>query len=52
MSNDGVTVKEITLNREVKNGHFLHYVVKAVTGCGACESKVSILNRCAVARTI
>jgi predicted cupin superfamily sugar epimerase len=29
MSNDEVTVKEITLDREVKNGHFLHYVVKA-----------------------
>ena len=31
MSKDGVTVKEITLDKEIKNGHFWHCVVKAGT---------------------
>ena len=49
MSNDGVTVKEITLNREVKNGHFLHYVVKAGTWfCMESKGEYSLIG-CAVA---
>ena len=31
MSNDEVNVEEITLDKEVNNGHFLHYVIKAGT---------------------
>ena len=31
MSKDGVTVEEITLDKEVNNGHFWHYVIKAGT---------------------
>ena len=31
MSNDEVNVEEITLDKEVNNDHFLHYVIKART---------------------
>ena len=48
MSNDEVTVKEITLNKEVKSGHFLHYVVKAGTWfCMKSKGEYSLIG-CAV----
>ena len=49
MSNDEITVKEITLGKEVKSGHFLHYVVKAGTWfCMESKGEYSLIG-CTVA---
>ena len=49
MSNDEVTVKEITLGEEVTSGHFLHYVVKAETWfCMESKGEYSLIG-CTVA---
>jgi len=49
MSDDGVTVKEVTLSKVVKSGHFLHYVVKAgIWFCMESKGEYSLIG-CAVA---
>ena len=45
MSDDGVTVKEMTLGEEVTSGHFLHYVVKAETWfCMESKGEYSLIG--------
>ena len=49
MSDDEITIKEITLSKEVKNDHFLHYVVKAGTWfCMESKGEYSLIG-CTVA---
>ena len=49
MSNDEITIKEITLSKEIKSGHFLHYVVKAGTWfCMESKGEYSLIG-CTVA---
>jgi len=49
ISNDEITIKEITLSKEIKSGHFLHYVVKAGTWfCMESKGEYSLIG-CTVA---
>jgi hypothetical protein len=49
ISNDEITIKEITLSKEVKSGHFLHYVIKAGTWfCMESKGEYSLIG-CTVA---